>query len=228
MIAAALIMGIAGSLHCVGMCSPLALTVSRLNPAATFNRLIYNLGRILTYGILGASLGSAGLVLPVSGFQNLISVVMGVALLLVAIMGWQTIRVPGLTPLLQRATRMLKGLFGKFLQKKGHAAVFVLGSLNGILPCGLTLLALAYSITLGSPVQSFLFMIVFGLGTFPVMLGLTSLADRFIKRLSVNVNRITTVMMVISGCLLIARVFIFHAPHSVPQDHSMIDMVLCR
>ena len=228
MIATALIMGLAGSLHCVGMCSPLAMTVSRLSAAATVNRFIYNLGRILTYGLMGAVLGSAGMVIPFSGFQNLISILLGLSLLIVAVIGWQKVKIPGLTWILQGLNGRLKMLFGKYLQRKSYGAVFVLGTLNGILPCGLTFLALASSAAMGDPFEGAYFMILFGAGTLPVMLGLTGLLEGLVKRFNLSASRITTTMLVISGCLLIARVFFFHASHALPHEQSMVDMVLCR
>ena len=228
MIITAIIMGFAGSLHCVGMCSPLAMAVNNLNPAAALNRLVYNLGRILTYGMLGAIIGTTGLVVPFAHFQNLLSIVLGVSLLLFAVLGLNSIRVPGLTPLFQKITLVLKLLFGKFLQRKSYASIFVLGSLNGVLPCGLTFLALAYCLTLGSPILSFCYMLLFGIGTLPVMLGLTSFAGVLGKRLNLSYRKIATTLLFISGCLLIARVFIFHAPHAAAEEHSLVDNILCR
>lgn len=228
MIFTALIMGFAGSLHCVGMCSPLAMAVSNLNPTATLNRFIYNLGRILTYGILGAIVGTAGWALPFSDFQNLVSVLMGVSLLLFAFLSISTVRIPGLTTLFQKITVNLKALFGKFLQRKDYASVFILGSLNGILPCGLTFLALTYCLTLNSPLMSFYYMLLVGVGTLPAMLGLTAVFLHLVKRFNISFKKVTTTMLFISGCLLIARVFFFHEHHALPEEHSVVEIILCR
>jgi uncharacterized protein len=228
MFIAALIIGFAGSLHCVGMCSPLAMTISNLNPSAIFNRLIYNGGRILMYGILGALVGTIGEVLPFSGFQNILSIGLGISLLIVAITGISNIHVPFLAKLFQRLAAELKKLFGKFLQRKNYGSVFVLGTLNGLLPCGLTFLALSYSLTLGSTLNGFYSMISFGLGTLPVMLGLTYFFQFLAKRYGVNFSRLTTVLVFVSGCLLIARVFIFHEAHPHYGNESVVEIILCR
>jgi uncharacterized protein len=227
MVLTALVMGFAGSLHCIGMCSPLAMAVSNLSPRVTLNRLIYNVGRIFTYGILGAIVGTIGWTLPFGNFQNLVSIILGVTLLLFGVLGVSNLHIPVLTNVLQSATGYLKKLFGKFLQQKNFAAVFILGSLNGILPCGLTFLALTFCLTLNSPADSFYFMVLFGLGTLPAMLGLTTILMSLVKRFNISLRRLTTTMLILSGCLLIARVFLFHH-HTLPEEHGMVDIILCR
>lgn len=227
MVLTALVMGFAGSLHCIGMCSPLAIAVSNASPRVALNRIIYNLGRIFTYGILGAMVGTIGWTLPFGNFQNLISVLLGVTLLLFGLLGVSHIHVPGLTKGLQHATTYLKKLFGKFLQRKNFYSVFILGSLNGILPCGLTFLALTYCLTLNSPAESFYFMILFGLGTLPAMAGLTAILMDLVKRFNISLRKLTTSMLILSGCLLIARVFLFHH-HTLPEQHGLVDIILCR
>jgi sulfite exporter TauE/SafE len=230
MIITALVMGFAGSMHCVGMCSPLAMAVSNLSPAATVNRLVYNLGRILTYGLLGAIVGGAGWALPISGFQNILTLVLGIALLTFAALGVTSVHIPVLTSAIQKLTTILKSAFGKFLQRKNYISIFILGTLNGLLPCGLTFLALTYCLTLGSIGNSFYFMLLFGVGTLPVMLGLTTLFQYMVKRFNLNFRKVTTTMLFISGCLLIARVFIGHDhdSHRVPTHDVATEITICR
>lgn len=227
MILTALVMGFAGSLHCIGMCSPLAMAVSNLSPRVAVNRIVYNLGRIFMYGILGAMVGTIGWTLPFGNFQNLISVLLGVTLLLFGVLGVSHIHVPGLTNTLQRTSSYLKQLFGKFLQRKNVSSVFMLGILNGILPCGLTFLALMFCLTLSSPSESFYFMVLFGLGTLPAMVGITAVLMGLVKRFNISLRKLTTTMLILSGCLLIARVFLFHQ-HVTPEEHGMVDIILCR
>ena len=228
MIATAIIMGLAGSLHCAGMCSPLALAVTQLNPAAKLNRLLYNLGRILTYGILGAIVGTVGLGFPYAHFQNLFSVALGISLVMFALLGLNHFRVPFITPFFQHLSLSLKRLFREFLQRKTYSSIFLMGALNGVLPCGLTFIALAYCLTLNSPVQGFYYMLLFGMGTLPVMLGLTTIAQYLVKRFNFSVGKIATTMLFICGCLLIARVFLLHEPHGIGEEQGMVDIILCR
>ena len=227
MLITAFVMGFAGSLHCIGMCSPLAMAVANLNSRAMLNRLLYNSGRILMYGVLGAVVGTIGWVLPIGSFQNLLSILLGISLLLVGILGISNVNVPWLTPILQSATAKLKMLFGKFLKQKNYFATFILGTLNGMLPCGLTFLALTYCLSLNNPLDSFTYMIVFGLATLPAMLGLTSVIMRLVTRFKISVPKLTTTMLILSGCLLIARVFLFHE-HALAEEHGVVDIILCQ
>ena len=106
----ALILGFAGSLHCVGMCSPLAMAVSNVTPRALLNRFIYNMGRILTYGVLGASIGSLTMILPLSKYQNLVSILLGIILLFVGA-GLMSTNIKALSDPLGKFTSLLKKLF---------------------------------------------------------------------------------------------------------------------
>jgi sulfite exporter TauE/SafE len=227
MIATALMMGLAGSLHCVGMCSPLAMTVSNLTARVFLNRLLYNAGRVLTYGLLGASVGSLSIIVPFSKFQNVVSIILGI-ILLFAGAGFLNVRIPLISILITKLTVFLKKTFAKFLARKNYTSVFILGALNGILPCGLVWAALAYSLALPSPLQGFGFMILFGAGTLPVMLGLTSLIPSLITRFNFNLPRLTSVMLIATGVLLVARVFVVHVPHLASGNAGFVDIVLCR
>lgn len=227
MIVAALIMGFAGSLHCVGMCSPLAMAVSNMNPRAFLSRTIYNAGRILTYGLMGVSVGPLSAALHISKFQNIASILLGIVLLLVGT-GLLKVKIPLISNGILELTSLLKNHFTKFLAKKNYQSVFFLGTLNGLLPCGLVWIALAYALTLQSTFESFSFMLLFGAGTLPVMLGLTSIIPRVIRSFNFNVQLVTSGMLIVSGILLIARVFILHLPHQSSIHQGVIDIVLCR
>ena len=230
---AAFILGFAGSFHCLGMCSPLVMAVSNIRSNAMKSRILYNAGRILMYGILGFTIGTTSVLIPLHKFQNILSLVLGVVVLGIAFFGVASIRIPIVTSLLQKFTIKLKTWFGKFLHQKNSASLVMLGMLNGILPCGLTVLALTFCITLSS-VDGFLYMLAFGLGTLPVMLGATSVIQALLRRfsslpmISTGTRNFTTSMLVISGCLLIARVLLFHHQHLVNETQEVIDITMCR
>jgi len=203
MLTTAIILGFAGSLHCVGMCSPLVYAVT--NKGGIANKILYNVGRIFMYCVLGAVVSSVGVVLPVY-VQYAISITLGVALLFIGVTG-SNFRVPMLIPLI-RFTSFIKDQFSKFLQQKRYGSVFMMGLLNGLLPCGLTFLALSACITLNGPLGGFVFMAAFGAGTLPVMLGLVSIIPFFAKHFKFNVAKLSVAMQLAAGCLLIARVLL--------------------
>lgn len=226
MIWTAIILGFAGSLHCMGMCSPLAMAVTNLSPTVIINRVLYNAGRILTYGLLGSIVSILGLGFPLIKYQNFLSVLLGIALLVIAIGGVSSIRIPVVTRALASLSAFLKELFSRFIQIKSHRSTFILGALNGLLPCGLSFLALTYCITLAGPWDGFVFMLLFGLGTLPAMLGFTFVFSWLIVNLHVTSQRLTTSLLIVSGILLIARVFIVHVPENGLHGKE-IDIVVC-
>ncbi len=163
-------MGLAGSLHCVGMCGPLALALP-LNSATGINRffsaLAYNTGRTITYFSLGTILGWTGSRLVAIGYQQLFSITTGALILLALILGKY------LPP--SRIFFALQGSFKKYVsgflsRKNSVRGLFVFGVLNGLLPCGLVYMAIASALIIGGPLQSGIFMAAFGLGTIPLML----------------------------------------------------------
>jgi uncharacterized protein len=205
MLTTAFILGLAGSLHCIGMCSPLAYAVTARGGDVIANKLIYNIGRMLMYCILGAAVSVVGSVLPTT-FQYAISIVLGVSLVIIGITR-SNFKTPVLAPL-SRFSAFLKNQFSTFLQNKKYSSVFMLGILNGLLPCGLTFLALTTCITLANPVGGFVFMAAFGAGTLPAMLGLVSLIPLLTKRFKLNTVRLMVIMQLAAGCLLIVRVLL--------------------
>jgi uncharacterized protein len=224
MLITAIILGFAGSLHCAGMCSPLAFAVIGKNGGAVRSRILYNVGRILVYCMLGAIVSAIGFILPVT-VQYAISFALGITLLIVGITG-SNFRAPFLVPIL-RLTTFLKTQFSKFLQRKNDSSIFAMGIMNGLLPCGLTFLALTSCITLSGPVDGFIFMAAFGAGTLPVMFGLVSFLPFLAKQLNVSAARLSTIMLIAAGCLLIARVLLFNPTvHAATPDSGQI--VICQ
>src|SRR5688500_2403964 len=148
MLLTALIMGIAGSLHCAGMCSPLAMAITSGHPAAVTNRIVYNLGRITTYGLLGAIVATIGYIFPFVKFQNVLSLTLGISLIIMAALGITGVRIPFFANAVMKFTLTLKKIFARFIQRKTRGALILLGALNGLLPCGLTFLALSFCLTL--------------------------------------------------------------------------------
>lgn len=227
MVLTAIIMGLAGGLHCAGMCGPLVLAATAKNPFLG-NKLIYNVGRILTYGILGMLAGALGGIIQFTAFQNIVAYLIGGFLLLLGFGAINGVRVPYLSYLVHRFTAWLKTIFGKFLQRKRN--MFFLGMLNGLLPCGLTYLALTYCFTLDSFAEGFLFMILFGLGTIPVMVGVLWLLGITLRNFNLNYRRLSMIVLLGIGSLVIGRTLISHSNHMNQSTHpeGIAEEVICR
>jgi len=224
----AVVMGLAGSLHCAGMCSPLAMAITSKRPFLR-DKIIYNSGRIFTYGLLGALAASFGSLFSLTSYQSIISFSIGSLFLLMGFGAISGMRIPILTQALHRFTSHLKIFFNYWLQKKGSLAVFMMGMLNGLLPCGLTYLAMTYCFILPDASDGFIYMLLFGLGTWPVMIGITWLMGLGFKRITINYQKITTVVFIAIGIWMMARVFVTHSSesHSLLYGKSPSGEVIC-
>lgn len=225
--AAAILLGLAGSLHCVGMCGPLmlALPVNReVRASFLTGRLLNQAGRILVYGILGLVVGFAGEQLVTAGLQQWLAVLAGVFMLF--FIAW-----PAGLGRFRRGPALLVGrlkmLFATFLQRRGHSALFLLGMLNGLLPCGLVYLALASSLALGDAASSAAFMVIFGLGTSPALLMVTG-AARFIRaRMRHSTFRMVQASLAVVACLVILRGANLGIPYLSPRVEVQTHQVDC-
>ncbi|HSC37773.1 MAG TPA: sulfite exporter TauE/SafE family protein, partial [Chitinophagaceae bacterium] len=165
-------LGLAGSLHCVGMCGPLALSlpIQHLNSARQAIAMIfYHAGRVITYSLIGLLLGLAGRGLYLAGWQQWFSIILGTTMLLLSIRFYflkKMIQPRWLQPLYSKVQQLM----GLFLQPRPPAGYLAPGIINGFLPCGMVYLALAGALSTSRVTDSVLFMFFFGTGTLPAML----------------------------------------------------------
>lgn len=178
------LLGMLGSFHCVGMCGAIALSlpVGKGSGKVSFvaGRLFYNLGRMLTYCLLGAVAGLLGRSLQLAGLQQTLSIMSGILILLLVVVpvtGSALFRkATGLARLLNRVKQGMQFFF----QKKGIWALGTVGLLNGLLPCGFVYFALAGAVSMPSVPDAMLYMLLFGGGTFPLLF-LLSLSGKYIQ-----------------------------------------------
>lgn len=222
----AFILGLGGSIHCAGMCTPLVVALTATRGGSQWKRkVIYNSGRILTYSILGGLVGLLGSALDWTSYQDVISVALGIFLILFAAAGFSQQKIPVITTALQGLTITLKKLFSRFLTRQGNGPMFFLGMINGLLPCGLTYLALTSCLAVSSAMEGIFFMLIFGGGTLGVMLGLSGFLSVWIRQGKFNFQKMTTVLLVLAGILLITRAVINHSDH---LHHAGQMTILCR
>ena len=171
MIWTAFLLGFLGSFHCLGMCGPIALAMSAQdNSRFLTNKIIYNLGRTVTYTLLGLGVGALGLSLQLAGLQQWFSILTGAIIILMAFFYKRSERwLSGAAGLSGLAVKVKKGL-GKYLKMGGWKAFFAGGLINGLLPCGMVYIALLASLALQDPLAGGIYMMAFGLGTIPLML----------------------------------------------------------
>lgn len=178
----AFMIGLGGSLHCVGMCGPIALALPQQAGnqwLAAANVLIYNLGRVFTYILLGFIIGTIGKGIFIAGIQGYFSIALGILLLLVALFSINIEKkIVALYPI-QRLQRWVGKNLGYLLKQNSRFGLFSIGVLNGLLPCGLVYMAIIGALTTGNIWSSGLYMGLFGAGTIPLMMA-TALAGQFI------------------------------------------------
>jgi sulfite exporter TauE/SafE len=214
----AFIIGGLGSVHCIGMCGPLAFSLPAVkeSPQSKFiSSLLYNLGRIFTYASLGAILGTIGTAFAFFGYQQWLSILLGVIILLFILLPK---RLKSFT-----ANNRVAGLFdkarmtlGSLFFKKNYRSVFFIGLLNGLLPCGLVYMAMAAAIATGSVVKSSLFMAAFGMGTLPVMWSISFFGSYINMNVRTKIRKAYPYMMLIMACLLIIRGMGLGVPYLSP------------
>ncbi len=212
----AFILGLVGSLHCAGMCGPLALalpTAGRTGLSLVAGRLAYTFGRLATYCALGIVFGLAGRTLVLAGVQRWVSISLGALLLLGLFTSRKLALWRSVTSLLQRLKIAMAGL----LRRRSLTALSVLGLLNGLLPCGLVYVACAGAMATGAIVSGAGYMLAFGIGTAPLMLAI-SLSGRLLPTpLRLRLRAAIPVSVFVLGTLLILRGMSLGIPYVSPD-----------
>jgi sulfite exporter TauE/SafE len=186
----AFLIGLGGSLHCIGMCGPLMFSslISNKNGSLSLTDwVLYQSGRISIYAIWGIVFGAIGTSARWFGLQQNISLSLGIGILVILIL-------TKMFPAFERKfsnillVQFWKSKLSSLLQSKIKRSDFIAGMLNGILPCGLVYVALAGATSVQDPIKGAMFMIVFGIGTLPLLSALLF----FGKNMQVSVRRYLT------------------------------------
>lgn len=190
----ALLMGLLGSVHCVGMCGGIVGMLSFSLPQTLRPRqllpyhLAYSSGRIFSYSLAGALAGGLGALLgasaPLRHTQMALYILAGVMMLLVGLYlaGWAPM-VARIERLGQPLWRRLEPLGRRFMPPRRPLHALGLGAVWGWLPCGLVYSALIMALSTASALRGGLLMLAFGLGTLPTLLAMGSVAGLLQKQL---------------------------------------------
>ncbi len=217
------LIGLVGGMHCILMCAPVMYTLHPSRKAG--GQILYQSGRILTYAILGLLIGALGDGLSLFGWQQGLSIAMGVLMILMTL-------IPGLrkkfyslsiqNPLIKR--------FRRFLAGSGQARPALAGMLNGLLPCGLVYVGLTGSLALGDTMNGMIFMLGFGLGTVPWLTGAV-VSSRFLPdSFRIKASRAIPVLAIAVGVLFILRGLALDIPYISPALQSVglpAEMTMC-
>ena len=212
------LLGAVSSLHCVGMCGPIALSlpVHYLPPQQkAMGIFLYNTGRIMMYSLLGMVFGFVGRQVYLGGFQKAFSIGLGTLLLLFLL---QSVFKTKIFPeqWLQKPTRKLQQFIGRYMQQKKLYGLFVLGAANGLLPCGMVYFAITGAVAAGNVAGGVLFMAAFGAGTFPAMFALSFFGSMIGLQVRNALKKAVPFVMFTMGILLILRGLSLNIPYISP------------
>jgi hypothetical protein len=202
------------------MCGPIALALP-LSNESWFSRvaggLLYNGGRIITYGLLGAIFGLAGMGIALGGLQQYTSIALGVIMILAVIVPRLGAAGSWFTRLTDRLTSWFSKPLSGLFRIRTYRSLFIIGFLNGFLPCGLVYIALAGALVTGRYYEGAIYMVLFGLGTIPMLLAI-SLAGNFLTlKLRRQLSKIIPVVIILLGILFILRGLNLGIPYISPK-----------
>lgn len=220
-------MGLAGSLHCFGMCGPISLLVpgdKSKRVRYLLGRLVYNLGRICTYAILGFIVGSVG---EQAGFaipQKIIFLTLGSLILGYLFAPTSLKNKWSVNPFINKANSKIKKTISGLHKKNGAVTQFLFGLVNGLVPCGLVYAALSASFITASSLDAATYMMLFGVGTLPMML-----AFGFIGSYLPSFLRIKPTLVYSVSYFLLA-VFMLYKGFTLPVTHfaNSHEMTICK
>lgn len=216
---AAFTMGLLGSFHCVGMCGPLALSIPVKNDsfeAKLTGSLLYNAGRVVTYSVFGLVFGAIGKSVAFFGYQQWLSVILGIAIIVFIILPKRFTKVKSRNAVFDFFEK-LRAMLGQLFFKKSYTSLFSIGLLNGLLPCGLVYMAAAGAVATGDVINSVLFMAFFGLGTLPMMWSIAFFGNYVSLGIRQKIRKAYPYMMMLMACLLILRGMGLGIPYVSPK-----------
>lgn len=213
--------GLISSMHCLGMCGPLIVAMPLQHQTLTgraINGLLYHAGRITTYVLAGVAAGLLGSAFFAGVAQQKLSMIMGALMLIYVLFSWMG-KKQGLIWSLAVSEFFwsLRQQLAGWAPLKNNKSVFVLGLLNGLLPCGVVYLALSSAIAAGSTFGGALYMLFFGLGTAPALLLLGLIGGAFQVQWKNKFRRAVPTMITTMAVLLILRGLNLGIPYVSPH-----------
>ena len=200
------VIGLMTSVHCIAMCGGINVSqcLSENKKFSGLSPVMYNLGRVVSYTVIGFVLGFAGMLFGTGENLGVSSIIQGLikafAGIYMVIMG---VNMLGFVPQIKRLTFHLPNFMGKFRVKNSQP--FVIGLLNGFMPCGPLQSIQLVALATGNPFTGGLSMFAFSLGTVPLMLGLGSLVSILGKRFTDRMMMVGAVLVTVMGLAMVSQ-----------------------
>lgn len=224
MLYSAFIFGLISSLHCIGMCGPIAMMipVDRTNPAKKVTQIItYHIGRLSAYATIGLIFGLVGKGFFLAGIQQRLSIFIGIAMIITIVTPERVLANYNFSKPVYRLISKIKSSLGKQFKNKSYQSLFTIGLLNGFLPCGMVYVALFGAIAMQSVPSGVLYMLLFGISTIPMMSSVIFFNSIMTVRFRNKVQKVIPYVGVIIGVLFILRGLGLGIPYISPANMSL-------
>nr|WP_315163925.1 sulfite exporter TauE/SafE family protein [uncultured Flavobacterium sp.] len=224
MLYSAFFFGLISSLHCIGMCGPIAmmLPVDRNNQAKKVTQIVtYHLGRLSAYATIGLVFGLLGKGFFLAGIQQKLSIFIGVAMILVILIPEKRLAQYNFSKPIFKLISKMKATLGSQFKNRSYKSLFTIGLLNGFLPCGMVYVALFGAIAMQSPDYGVMYMLLFGLGTVPLMSSIVYLNSFLTVPIRNKIQKAIPYVAVVIGVLFILRGLGLGIPYVSPANMSL-------
>ncbi|GEC73586.1 membrane protein [Flavobacterium flevense] len=206
------------------MCGPIAmmLPVDRNNPVKKVTQIMsYHLGRISAYATIGFIFGLLGKGFFIAGIQQKMSIVIGILMIAAIVIPEKVFARYNFSKPLFRLISKMKQLLGSQFKKKSYQSLFTIGLLNGFLPCGMVYVALFGAIAMQSSSLGVLYMVLFGLGTIPLMSTVLYMDSFLSVAVRNKIQKAIPVVVALIGVLFILRGLGLGIPYISPTTMSL-------
>ena len=203
------LLGLLTSVHCVAMCGGISLSQCVPQPAVPGGKnlagfrpvFLYNAGRVLSYTVIGGIVGALGSVISFPGMMK--GVVAILAGIFMVVMGMNML---SLFPALRRLNIRMPRFFTRSVDmEKRSNRPFYVGLLNGLMPCGPLQAMQLYALSTGSPLKGALSMLLFSLGTVPLMFGFGALSSFLSRKFTSRMKVVSAALVVVLGVMMFSN-----------------------
>jgi len=216
----AFLIGLLGSVHCIGMCGPIAIALpvpDSSNISFFTGRILYNIGRVVSYSILGLIFGLVGGRVALAGAQQFVSIALGVIIIVAILLPQKYKNYFAQHPFTQKLAQPLKTNIGSLFKKGTFSAMFLIGVLNGFLPCGFVYIGLAGAIASGDAISGAAVMILFGFGTIPAMFAASVFGKYINIGIRIKLRKATPYLAIVLAVIFIMRGLNLGIPYLSPK-----------
>lgn len=224
--------GLFGSLHCIGMCGPLAVAFGTREGNTSGQNLLtslyYNLGRTVTYSLFGLIFGLLGSFILMVDLQKTLSILLGILLIITFLFSIDLDKSISQHSIMGKVYGKVRNFISSVMVRSQEYHPFQLGMANGLLPCGLVYLALAGALASGSLLGGMLFMFLFGLGTIPMLFLVASGYSMINLKLKKRFRTILPYVTLCFGLFLVYRGVVVDMPSELNFWEALKNPVMCH